>query len=214
VKPVSPVLLASVLAVVATSANANVVLLDDFSTVQGTVVTTAMPAPQATTVGNRTIRVTTTTPSPLGNAFVNVAAVSGPTFSISNPSLTSSTVELIYALGANAALLGASTPAFIFDVISRDRQSSVSVDFSGSMGSFSLAAAAIPTAPPAALMFAALTPAQSNLLAGGGSLKFTFSGVSDYDLTIDNLRVSLPIPGSLALLGLGLFGFALARKKK
>jgi PEP-CTERM motif len=214
VKQVAPVLLFSAFVCLATNANANVVLLDDFSSIQGTVVTTTNPAPQSTTAGNRTIRITTTAPSPLSNTFVNVAAVSGPTFSISNPSLTTSTVELIYALGANAALLGASTPAFIFDVISRDRQSSVAVDFNGSTGSFSLAAAAIPAAPPAALMFAALTPAQSNLLALGGNLKFTFSGVSDYDLTIDNLRVSLPVPGSLALLGLGLIGFAAARNKK
>jgi hypothetical protein len=214
VKRVAPVLLVSAFAFFATNATANVVVIDDFTSVQGTVVTTTSPAPQSTTVGNRTIRIMTTAPSPLGNTFVNVAAVSGPTFSISNPSLTSSTVELIYALGANTALLGASAPAFIFDVISRDRMSSVAVDFNGLTGSFSLAAAAIPTAPPAALMFAALTPVQSNLLALGGNLKFTFSGVSDYDLTIDNLRISLPVPGSLALLGLGLIGFVAARKKK
>jgi hypothetical protein len=214
VKRVAPVLFVSALAINVTNANANVVLLDDFSAVQGTVVNTISPAPQSTTVGNRTIRITTTAPAPLANTFVNVAAVSGPTFSISNPSLTNSTVELIYTLGANAALAGSSLPAFIFDVVSRDRQSSVAIDFNGLSGNFSIASATIPAAPPAALMFAALTPAQSNLLAGGGNLKFTFSGVSDYDLTIDNLRISLPIPGSLALLGLGLIGFAFSRKKK
>jgi hypothetical protein len=214
VKQVAPVLLTSLLAFAASSANANVVLLDDFGTVQGTVVTTTSPAPQSTTVGNRTIRVVTTSPAPLGNTFVNVAAVSGPTFSISNPSLTNSTVELIYTLGANAALLGASTPAFIFDVISRDRQSSVAVDFAGTTGNFSFASALIPAAPAITSMFMSLTPAQTNALAGGGSLKLTFSGVADYDLTIDNLRVSLPVPGSLALVGLGLIGFSLARKKK
>jgi PEP-CTERM motif len=214
VKRAAPVLLISTLAIVASNANANVVLLDDFNTVQGTVVNTTSPAPQSTTLGNRTIRVTTTAPSPLGNSFVNVAAVSGPTFSISNPSLTSSTVELIYALGANAALLGGSAPVFIFDVVSRDRQSSVAIDFMGLTGNFSIASSAIPAAPPTALMFAALTPAQSNLIAAGGSLKFTFSGVSDYDLTIDNLRINLPVPGSLALLGLGILGFAALRNKK
>ncbi len=213
-KRAAPVLLSSLLALTAVNANANVVLLDDFNTIQGTVVNTASPAPQSTTVGNRTIRITTTTPAPLGNTFVNVAAVSGPTFSISNPSLTNSTVELIYTLGANAAFLGAFSPAFVFDVISRDRQSMVAVDFTGASGNFSLASSMIPVAPPAAIMFAALTPAQTNALAGGGSLKFTFTGVSDYDLTIDNLRVQLPAPGTVALLGLGLLGFGLLRAKR
>jgi hypothetical protein len=214
VKRAAPVFLVSALSISVTNVNASVVSLDDFSAVQGTVVSTINLAPQSTTVGNRTIRITTTAPAPLSNTFVNVAAVSGPTFSISNPSLTNSTVELIYSLGANAALTNANAPAFIFDVVSRDRQSSVAIDFNGLSGNFSIASAAIPSAPPAALMFASLTPAQSNLLAAGGNLKFTFTGVSDYDLTIDNLRISVPIPGSLALLGLGLIAFALSRKNK
>jgi PEP-CTERM motif len=194
----------------ANSASAATITLDSFSVAQGTVVTSTSVAPQSTTVGNRTITVTSTTPNPLNNPFVNVAVVSGPNanyFSISNPSLTSSTVELSYVLGANAALASTAPATLEFDVISRDLSSFVAISFAGAAGSFSIANAAIPAAPPASVFYAALTPAYLGALAGGGTFKLTFSGIPDYDLTIDNLRINVPLPGTLALLGLGLLAF-------
>jgi PEP-CTERM motif len=193
------------------------VLLDNFSVLQGTVVSVATPAPQSTTVGNRTIAITTSSPSPLANPFAQIQAVSAGTFSISNPSLATSVVELSYNLGAIAGFAPGAAGGFNFDVISNDQGNSgnvtVSVMFTGVGGNFSLSAVSIPAAPPGVPLFLALSGAQMNALTRGGNLKFSFTGPNDFDLTLDNLNL-VPEPASLAILGLGLVGLGAARRRK
>jgi PEP-CTERM motif len=193
------------------------VIIDDFSVTQGTVVSAANPAPQSTTLGNRTITITTTTPDPLANPFANVSAVSASTFQINNPSLALSTVDLSYALGAISGFAAGGAGGLEFDIISNDQGNSgnvtVGVMFSGIGGSFMVAPTAIPAAPPGVPLFLALSGAQMDALTAGGNLKFTFAGPNDYDLTIDNLTL-VPEPGSLALLGAGLIGLGLSRRRK
>jgi PEP-CTERM motif len=192
------------------------VLLDDFSRVQGTIVSVAAPAPQSTTSGNRTIAITTTTPSPLANPFAQIQAVSAGTFSISNPSLATSVVELSYNLGALSGFAPGISGGFNFDVLSNDQGNSGSVTvrvmFTGAGGNFSIAPLSIPAAPPGVPLFIALSGAQLSSVTQGGTLSFFFTG-PDYDLTIDNLRL-VPEPASLALLGLGLIGLGAARRRK
>jgi hypothetical protein len=193
------------------------ILIDDFSILQGTVVTVANPAPASTTLGNRTIAISSTTPTTLGNPFLSVTAVSGPTFAIANPSQTTSVVDLSYVLAAMPSFMPSSGAGLEFDIISNDQGNSgsvfVSAMFTGSLGSFSIAATAIPGAPPSVPFFIALSNADVAKLVGGGTLKLSFTGPNDYDLTIDNLTL-VPEPASVALLGAGLMGLGLARRRK
>jgi hypothetical protein len=213
--------LAVISALAATSAARADVILDTFTSSQGTVVSVAAPAPQTTTVGNRTIAITTTTPSPLANPFLSVTATSGPVFSIANPSQTTSTVVLSYTLGVLSGFTGLSGGGLKFDVLNNDQGNSgtvtISAMFTGTGANagnnFSLAATPIPGAPPAGSLFLALSASQLAAVTGGGTLSFSFNGPVDYDLTLDNLTL-VPEPASVALLGAGLMGLGLARRRK
>jgi PEP-CTERM motif len=197
------------------------VILDTFSVLQGTVVTAAAGAPQSTVSGNRTIRIATSSPSPLANPFANISAVSSGgangSFQINNPSLTTSLVELIYTLSPITGFAPGAAGALTFDVLSNDNgntgNTTVSVMFTGVSGNFSIAAASIPAAPPGVPFLLGLTGAQMNAITGGGTLKFSFTGPNDYDLTLDNIGL-VPEPASITLMGLGIFGLGMARRRK
>lgn len=57
----------------------------------------------------------------------------------------------------------------------------------------------------------------SSLVAGGGTFQVRFAEVDNqlfYQMGVDNVAVTVPEPATLALLGLGLTGLALSRRRK
>lgn len=130
-------------------------------------------------------------------------------FNMSNGNGVDSVVTGEWILNSIAATVSA---VFVFDVVSTDpgitgSNNTIEGFFDGvSLGVHSVATAGQITFSLDALQIASLSD--------GSTFKLVINGADAWDMAIDNLRMEVPEPGSLALAGLALMGLAAARRRK
>jgi opacity protein-like surface antigen len=194
------------------SANAAIIaVLDDFSTGEQFV----NQASPTSTVGNRTLDISNiqqnsnTFPGNV-DPFAQVETAGG-TLNINNGSRDDSTVDLSYLIGANADLAFTTMLEVVF--ANNDNALPTESTIEAFLDGTSLGIQSLPGSnDPFSIMFS-LSDAQAAILAAGTTLRFQFNGSPDYDLSVDAIN-AVPEPGMIGLLGLGLLGLGVARRRK
>ena len=190
---------------------AAITILDDFSS-NAQFVNQANPN---STVGNRTLQLSNITQNSNvfpGNVdpFAQVETAGG-TLNIANGSRDDSTLDLIYTIAADASL------AFtdMIDVVFSNNDNALPVDstIEAFLNGSSLGLQSLPGSNTDFTISFNLTDAQAAILAAGSTLRFQFNGSPDYDLSVTQIN-AVPEPGMIGLLGLGLLGLGVARRRR
>jgi MYXO-CTERM domain-containing protein len=207
--------LAALLLAAGVSANAAVITLDDFSEDQGPVTDTTTSGGDERneiTLGNgidREIRVDLDTAIAPPQATAQVTA---GILDVTNGTGDDSDVEIRWdSIPGGLVPTGATNVNFFFGVVASDANpTSVTFSLGGvNLGTFSIGPNTFSQTIPFAI--------DAALLNAGGELELEINGQPGWDLALDSFGVSFdepaaaPLPGTLALLGLGLLG--LARRK-
>jgi len=210
-----------------TSAQAVTLVVDDFSMpipgeiifdnngVADTAVTLA-PSANAT---DRTLYHTLLTAGAVGMNGTGTLSSTGtgaaPNFlanqmNMANASDVDSMVKVEWTLAS--IVTGASPVSFLIDVKSNDNGVAGVNNVEAFLGVMSLG---IQNATALTTLSFALTPAQAASLAVAGT-KFSFliNGSNAWDMAIDNLRIDIPEPTSLALVGLALIGAGVVSRRR
>jgi uncharacterized membrane protein YdcZ (DUF606 family) len=196
-----------------TSAQAVVLVLDDFSTNQGPISDlTNNGAQVCDNNGTRTICSNLIAAAP---PVTQVTDVSFGAYTVDNGGGENSTQSISWVLGANPALAGATNLAFLMQVLYSDGNP---INLNFSFNGTALAPYVIPgntTNAPVSFNIPAGTS-----LAAGGTLSLVISGQTGWDLGLDSFGLSFtpgqrtPAPALPLLIGAGLLALGLRRKQK
>ncbi|MCA3240864.1 MAG: PEP-CTERM sorting domain-containing protein [Rubrivivax sp.] len=153
-----------------------------------------------------------------GGAFSSAGIGGLPNFepdrlNMSNGSAIDATVGVTWALGP----IVTTSATFTLDVLTNDTGTTTGavpntvtwfINGGPAIGTFNIIGTG------AGVISFSLNAAQSALLAPGALLRAEFNGSPEWDLSLDNLTLRIPEPGTLALAGLAVLGAGLAARRR
>jgi len=225
----TPLMVAVAATLAVSSAQALVVVVDDFNTttIAGARVFDHIggDAGFATAIdGNRTIRHKLLTPAvfptpanynadgDFSSVRVGASTIPSGALSVRNEVNVTSAVTLEWALGPFIPLPTTSPVSLYFKVLSSDevpKSITASASF-GNIGSYSVGLLPF----PGQTVSFALSAAEVGFLNGGGTFSLTLGGDLGWDISLDEVGFSIPEPSVLGLAGLALVGAGLASRRR
>ena len=202
------------------SANALIVLIDDFNTPDLTVIDQATAG--ATVVGptnpnGRTVShelLTGTNDAGGSGSIVKIGTAAFPpgSLEIANANGRDSEVKVTWTLAAGVVVDSSQGPAFFrFDVEQSDgNPTSAELLFNNA----SIGIYVIPGNTFNLPLNFAVSAATQNLMNGGGTLELVLNGGTGWDMSIDSFGFTIPEPTSMALVGLALLGAGVASRRR
>jgi hypothetical protein len=195
-----------------TSAQAAVIVLDDFGTNQGPISDlTNNGAAACDNNGTRTICSNLINAAP---PVTQVTDVSFGAYTVDNGGGENSIQTISWVLGANSALLGATNASFLFTVLYSDGNP---INLNFTYNGQALAPYVIPgntTNAPVSFLIPSTVQ-----LGAAGTLSLTITGATGWDLGLDSFGLSftpaaaVPVPSLPLIFGAGLIALALRRKQ-